>query len=162
MTAAEPVVVLLGYVLRHFRAGVFSLLAGNRENFPASGNGWEIHISNTGQLRLLLDDGPNQTVVTLGPDSASLNTPHVVALVFDGADLIGASELATASGAFAFDPASASPAGIGAYRATTPEASPNWDCLVWAFFRGADKVSGIAADPQGFCQTVHAAMVNGA
>jgi hypothetical protein len=160
VTSAEPVVVILGYVLRHFRAGVFSLLAGNRET--ATLNGWEIHISNTGQLRMLVDDGPNQTVVTLGTGSASLNAPHVVALVFMGGALTAASELATASGAFAFNPSSASPAGLGAYRATTPEVSPNWDCLFWGFIRGAAKVTPIAAAPQNFCQTLQAALVNGA
>lgn len=160
VTAAVPVVVVLGYVLRHFRAGVFSLLAGNRETGAL--NGWEIHVSNTGQLRFLLDDGPNQTVVTLGTGSASLNTPHVAALVFDGATLVAASELTTASGAFAFNPSSASPAGIGAYRTTSPEVSPNWDCLFWGFLRGTTKHAVVAADPQGFCAALQAALVNGA
>jgi hypothetical protein len=155
----SPVAVVLAYVLRHFRAGVASLLAGNREG--AGLNGWEIHISSTGLFRMLLDDGPNQTLVSLGTGSASLNTPHVAALIFDGATLTAASELATGSGAFAFSPSSSSPAGLGAYGATL-EVTANWDSLAWGVFRGAAKVSQIAAAPQAFCQTIHAAIVNGA
>lgn len=160
MTSAEPVVVVLGYVLRHFRAGIASLIAGNRGT--ATLIGWQIEISTAGQIRTILDDGPNQTIVSLGAGSASLNTPHVLLIAFDGATVRSATELTTASGAFAFDPTSSTPAGLGAYRTTSPEVTANWDCLFWAFFRGAAKHAAVVANTQGFCQALRAPLVSGA
>src|SRR5690606_11348982 len=109
------------------RCGAGAGALGRRDHRRGCLNGWEIQTSNaaTPSARVLIDDGANQAVVSLATSSATLDEPHFVMLAFDGADLIAASEASSGTSAFAFNPTSSTPAGIGAYRATSPEITPN-------------------------------------
>ncbi len=136
VTNAAPVAIVIGFILRDLLPTTFHLLAGNRETGTL--NGWEIHSSNaaTPQAHVLVDDGPNQAVITLATSSATIGTPHFVALAFNGATVYGASEASSGSAAFPFNPTSATPVGIGAYRATSPEITANADVIMFAVIRG--------------------------